>query len=122
MSDLESVEFTPIHKIFKVTISSIKHKKDTNSEAISFIKSISSTLPLGLSRYCETNATYHPIEERAVRVKEILKLLDICQSTILNEESSMNNITNYCERNTDFSTQTLYFKPIFHFSKYTNEE
>ena len=50
------------------------------------------TLPLGLLGYCETNATISPIHEKAYRVNNILQLLDICQSTILNEELSINNI------------------------------
>ena len=50
------------------------------------------TLPLGLLGYCETNATTSPTNEVAYRVNNILQLLDICQSTILNEELSINNI------------------------------
>ena len=50
------------------------------------------TLPLGLLGYCETNATISPIFEKAYRVNNILQLLDICQSTILNEELSINDI------------------------------
>ena len=49
-------------------------------------------LPLGLLGYCETNATTSPLQEKAYRVNNILHLLDICQSTILNEELSINNI------------------------------
>ena len=43
------------------------------------------TLPLGLLGYCETNATKSPTKEIAYRVNNILQLLDICQSTILDE-------------------------------------
>ena len=50
------------------------------------------TLPLGLLGYCETNATTSPTNEVAYRVKNILQLLDICQSTILDEELSINKI------------------------------
>ena len=50
------------------------------------------TLPLGLLGYCETNATTSPTNEVAYRVNNILQLLDICQSTILDEELSINNI------------------------------
>ena len=50
------------------------------------------TLPLGLLGYCETNDTTSPIKEVAYRVNNILQLLDICQSTILDEELSINNI------------------------------
>ena len=91
MSDFE---FKPIHKIFK--ISSIKYFKKTNSDIIS-LHVYNNTpyqiaLPLGLLRYCETNATTSPINEVAYRVNNILQLLDICQSTILNEELSIKNI------------------------------
>ena len=50
------------------------------------------TLPLGLLSYCETNATISPTKEIAYRVNNILQLLDICQSAILDEEKSINNI------------------------------
>ena len=49
------------------------------------------TSPLGLLGYCKTNATISPINEVAYRVNNILQLLDICQSTILDEELSINN-------------------------------
>ena len=49
MSDLE---FRPIHKFFRVKISSIKHMKDTNSHMISLhvynISTYKITLQLGL--------------------------------------------------------------------------
>ena len=50
------------------------------------------TLPLGLSGYCETNATTSPTKEVVYRVHKILQLLDLCHSTILDEELSINNI------------------------------
>ena len=41
-------------------------------------------LPLGVLGYCETNdATTSPAKEVAYRVSNILQLLDICLSTIL---------------------------------------
>ena len=93
MSDFE---FKPIHKFFKITISSIKYLKNSNSDIISLHVYNNTpyqvTLPLGLLGYCETNATISPIHEKAYRVNNILQLLDICQSTILNEELSINNI------------------------------
>ena len=93
MSDLD---FRPIHKFFRVTISSIKYMKDSNSDMI-YLHIYNNypykiTLPLGLSGYCETYATISPTKEIAYRVNKILKLLDICQSTILDEELSINNI------------------------------
>ena len=57
MSDLE---FRPIHKIFRVTISSIKYMKDSNYLISLYIYNNSPyiiTLPLGLLGYCETNTT-----------------------------------------------------------------
>ena len=49
------------------------------------------TLPLGLLGYFETDATTSPTQEVAYRVNNIIQLLDICQSTILDEELSKNN-------------------------------
>ena len=79
------------------------------------------TLPLGLLGYCETNATISPIKEVAYRVNNILHLLDICQSTILDEELSINNIISNENRNKDYFTKTPYFKPTFNITKYTKE-
>ena len=66
--------------------------KNSNSEMISLLLYNNSpykiTLPLGLLGYCETNAT----KEVAYRVNNILQLLDICQSTILDEKLSNNDI------------------------------
>ena len=50
------------------------------------------TLPLGLLGYCETNATSSPTNEVAYRVNNLLQLLDICQSTILDEELSITTL------------------------------
>ena len=80
------------------------------------------TLPLGLLGYCETNATTSPTNEVAYRVNNILQLLGICQSTILDEESSINNIISNKKRNTDYFTKTPYFKPTFKISHYTEEQ
>ena len=114
MSDFE---FKPIHKFFKITISSIKYSKNTNSDIISLHVYNNTpyqvTLPLGLLGYCEINATISPINEVAYRVNNILQLLDICQSTILDEELSITNITSNEKRNTDYLTKTPYFKPTF---------
>ena len=120
MSDFE---FKPIHKFFKITISSIKYLKNSNSDIISLHVYNNTpyqvTLPLGLLGYCETNATISPIYEKAYRVNNILQLLDICQSTILNEELSINNIISNEKRNTDYFTKTPYFKPTFNINNYT---
>ena len=76
------------------------------------------TVPLGLLGYCETNAT----KDVAYRVNNILKLLDICQSTILDEELSINNLISNEKRKTDYFTKTPYFKPTFKISHYTEEQ
>ena len=55
-------------------------------------------------------------------MKNILQLLDICQSTILDKELSINIILSNEKRNTDCFTKTPYFKPTFHLSKYTEEQ
>ena len=103
MSDFE---FKPSHKFFKITISSIKYLKNTNSDIILLHVYNNTpyqvTLPLGLLGYCETNATISPIREVAYRVNNILQLLDICQSTILDEELSINNIM---KRETQITSQ-----------------
>ena len=123
MSDFE---FKPIHKFFKITISSIKYLKNSNSDIISLHVYNNTpyqvTLPLGLLGYCETNATISPIYEKAYRVNNILQLLDICQSTILNEELSINNIISNEKRNTDYFTKTPYFKPTFNINNYTENQ
>ena len=66
MSDFE---FKPIQNFFKITISSIKYLKNTNSDIISLHVYNNTpyqiTLPLGLLGYCETNATTSPINEVA---------------------------------------------------------
>ena len=93
MSDLE---FEPIHKFFRVSISSIKYMKNSNSDIISLHvynnSPYKTILPLGLLGFSETNATTSPTKEVAYRVNIILQLLDICQSTIFDEELSINNI------------------------------
>ena len=70
--------------------------KNSNSDIISLHLYNNSpcqiTLPLGLLGYCETNATTSPIIEVAYRFSNILQLLDISQSTILDEELSINKI------------------------------
>ena len=80
------------------------------------------TIPLRLLGYCETNATTSPINEVAYRVNNILQLLDSCQSLILNEELSINNIISNEKRNTDYFTKTPYFKPTFNITNYTKEQ
>ena len=114
MSDFE---FNPIHKFFKIIISSIKYEKNINSDIISLHVYNNTpnkiSLPVGLLGYCETNATTSPVKEIAYRVNNILQLLDICQSTILDEELSIKNIISNEKKNTDDFTKTPYFKPTF---------
>ena len=123
MSDFE---FKPIHKFFKITISSIKYLKNTNLDIISLHVYNNAPyqviLPLGLLGYCEINATISPVHEIAYRVNNTPQLLDICQSTILNEELSINNIISNEKRNTDYFTKTPYFKPTFNITNYTKEQ
>ena len=104
-----------IHKIFENSNSDIISLHVYNNTPYQV------TLPLGLLGYCETNATISPIHEKAYRVNNILQLLDICQSTILNEELSINNIISNENRNTDYFTKTPYFKPTFNISNYTED-
>ena len=80
------------------------------------------TVPLGLLVYCETNATVSPTKEIAYRVTKILQLLDICQSTILDEGSSINDIISNEKRNADYFTIRPYFKPTFKISHYTEQQ
>ena len=100
--------------------------KHSNSDIISLhvykISPYQITLPLGLLEYCETNATISPTNEVAYRVNNILQLLDICQSTILDEELSIKNIISNKKRNTDYFTKRPYFKPTFKISHYTEEQ
>ena len=102
MSDFE---LRPIHKFFRETFSSMKYMKNSISDIISLHvynnPPYKITLLLGLLGYCETNATTSPTKEVAYRVNEILQLLDICQSTILDEELSINNILINDKKNTD---------------------
>ena len=51
-----------------------------------------------------------------------MQLLDICQSTIFDEELSKNNIISNEKRNTDYFTKTPYFQPTFKISHYTEEQ
>ena len=80
------------------------------------------TLPLGLLGYCDSNATTSPTKEVSYRVNIILQLLDICQSTIPDEELSINNIISNEKRNTYYFTKTPYFKPLFKISHYTEQQ
>ena len=66
------------------------------------------TLPLGLLGYCETSATTSPTNEVAFRVNNILQLLGICQSTILDEELSINNINSNGKKYRLFQKNTLF--------------
>ena len=100
--------------------------KNTNSDIISLHEYNNTpyqvTFSSGLLGYCKTNATISPIHEIAYRVNNILQLLDIWQSTILNEELSINNIISNEKRNTDYFTKTPYFKPLFNIKNYTKEQ
>ena len=123
---MSGLEFKPIHKFFRVTISSINYSNNTISNMMPLHVYNDSlyriTLPLGLLGRCETNATISPTVETAYRVNKILKIIDICQSSILNEELSINDLIIDPKRKTDYLTKTPYFKPTFLISKYTTEQ
>ena len=86
--------------------------KNSNSDIISLHVYNNSlykiTLPLGLLGYCETNATTSATKEVSYRVNNILTLLDICQSTILDEELLIKNIIS-----NEKETQTILQKHLF---------
>ena len=123
---VSDLEIRPIHKFFRVSISSIEYMKDSSSDMISLHMYNNSPykiiLPLGLLGYFQTNATVSPTKKIAYRINNILQLLGICQSTIFDEELSINNILSNEKRNTDYFTKTPYFKPTLQFSKYTKEQ
>ena len=100
--------------------------KNSNSDIISLHVYNNSpykiTLLLGLLGYCETNATTSPTKGVAYRVNNLFQLLDICQSTILDEELSINNIVSNEKRNTDYFTKTPQFKSTFKISHCTDEQ
>ena len=75
--------------------------------------------PLG---FFEINATTSPTKEVAYRKNNIIQLLDKCQSLIIDEEVPINFIISNENRNTDYSTKTPYFKPLFKISHYTEEQ
>ena len=67
MSDFE---FKPIHKFFKITVSSIKYLKNSNSDII-YLHVYNNTpyqvtLPLGLLGYCETTLQYHQYTKKHI--------------------------------------------------------
>ena len=76
---LSDFELKPIHKFFRVTNSSIKYTKNTNSDIISLHVYNNSpykiTLSLGLLGYCETNAIISPTLEVAYRQNSIFEII-----------------------------------------------
>ena len=112
MSDLE---FKPIHKIFRVTISSNKNPINTDTDVISL--QVYNNSPYNFTLYkivlgfCEKNATFCPLQKKAFRINNILKLLELCQSTNLNSEPSNHNIN--IKVMTRKRTQIISQKPSF---------
>ena len=74
----------------------------------------------GILCYCEIKATFFPTKEIAYKINNILKLLDICQSTILNEELSIIRIISD-RKKPKLLLETFCFKPTFQISKYTTK-
>ena len=107
-------------------MSSIKYIRNSNSDIISLHVYNNSpyqiTLPLRLLGYFETNARTSPTNEVAYRVNNILQLLDICQSTVFNEELSIKNIISNEKRKTDYFTKIPFFKPSFKISHYKEDQ
>ena len=62
------------------------------------------------------------IRKRAFRINNVLNFLDICQTTIFNEEFTINNIIDDSKRNESCFTKTPFFKPTFQISKFTSEQ
>ena len=120
------LEFKRFHKFLRLGTSSIKYTKDTNSDVISLHVYNNSphkiTLHLGTLGYGETIATLHPTEERSFRVNKSLKLLDICQSSFLNQKLTNSIFRIDSKENTDYFTKTLNSKPTYGISKYTQEQ
>ena len=100
--------------------------KHSNSDIISLDvynnSPYQSTLPVGLLGYCDTNATTSPTKEVAYRVNNIIQLLDMCQSTILDEELSINNIISNEKKKYRLFHKIPYFKPTFKISHFTMEQ
>ena len=123
MSDFE---YKPIHKLFRITISSIKYLKNTIPDIISLYvynnTPYQTTLTLGLLGYCETIASTSPVNEVAYQVNNVLQLLDICHSTIFDEDLSINNLITNEERNIDYFTKLPYFEPKSNKTNYTEEQ
>ena len=68
------------------------------------------TSPLEPLEYCKTIATFHTTQERAIRVNNILKLLDIFQSTVLNKVISIRKTRNGSKQITEFSKTVQFCK------------
>ena len=111
MSDLE---IKPIHNFFEQQSHPFNilriHEYNKSPKTITFY--------LGLLRYCETNATVYPTEERAIRKNYILKLPGICQSTIPNEDLSINNIKKTLNEIQTILKLTLFQTIILNFKKH----
>ena len=116
---MSNLKFKRTHKFFRVTISSIKYTKNTNSDKISLHVYNNSLykiiLLLGLLGYCETNATISAKIEIACTFKNILRLLKLCQSIIFNEELSINIITSNKNKTQTISQKHLILNQHFRY-------
>ena len=84
------LEFRPIHKYFRVTLSSVRYAKNTNSDTIA-----------------STTCIYQFTIQNSP--------INICQTTVLNEEFPNNNITNDSKSNTDSLQKLLLSNQHFKF-------
>ena len=116
---MSNLKFKRTHKFFRVTISSIKYTKNTNSDKISLHVYNNSLykiiLLLGLLGYCETNATISAKIEIACTFKIFLRLLKLCQSIIFNEELSINIITSNKNKTQTISQKHLILNQHFRY-------
>ena len=76
---MSNIELRPIHKIFRITTSSIKYAKNTVTDIFKLhIYNVSPnkiTLFLGTLAHCKTKARTHPTQEQEIRVKNILEVI-----------------------------------------------
>ena len=88
MSDLDS---NLIHKFFRLRFSSIKNEKRYRPTCNILTRIYEFTIKKllsGVLRFCVTNAKFNPTTEKAFRVKDNLKLIDICTNNSKKKSNS----------------------------------